>query len=176
MRKRNILLLASAFAVLLGVFAGLAIADRRPAEPEETAGRYERTITDRVSFFVEPTRFTVQKTEDGEESFQHSFTLRAKKNEADFYAILHSAAVEGPGIVSVTFQTVGSDKNYVPNELPLPAEDGVAEELCWQVTVLFNAAERGRTDHRLVLHYTSGLTPDAADEHYLEIPLEINIE
>ena len=173
MHKKHILLIAAALAVLIGVFAVIAGANRRPAE---TGGKYERDITDRVTFIVEPTIFAFDSTENGEEAYELRFTLRAKKNEADFYAVLHSAVLEGLDYTSVTFQTAEGDKNYVPNELPLLAENGVAEEIVWQVTVLLGTKAPENKEFSLVLHYTSGLTPETADEHYLEIPLKITAE
>ncbi len=173
MHKKHILLIAAALAVLAGVFAVVAAANRRPAV---TGGKYERNVTDRVTFIVEPTSFTFDGTGTGEEAHELRFTLRAKKNEADFYAVLHSAVLEGLDYTSVTFQTAGGDKNYVPNELPLPAENGIAEEIVWQVTVLLGTSAPEEKEFSLILHYTSGLTPETADEHYLEIPLKITSE
>ncbi len=165
--KRKVLILIMA-AVLLAAAVFTAIAVTRPSANE---GSFERNIIDRVRFSVDHTAFTAARSdEDG--LYEIAFTLTAEKTEADFYAVLHSAELEGLDYESMIFQTATGEA-FPPQELPLPAENGKAIPVNWSVRVRFAAAAAQDTDFSLILHYTSGITQETAEEHFLRIPMQI---
>ena len=169
--KRKALIIAAA-AVLLAAAVFTVFAVSRPAKSE---GGYERDIIDRVRFSVDNTQFSLLKPETENTLCELEFTLRAEKTEADFYAVLHSAEFEGLDYETVVFQTAAGD-NYVPQEMPLPAENGKTVPVEWTVRVRFPAGEADGIGFSLVLNYTSGITQETAEEHILKIPMQITFE
>ena len=170
-RSKRILLVAAA-VVLLAAFTAIAIAVQRPAESN---GGFQQNVTDRVRFAVDRTDFKFEQSADASDGYEFTFTLSAEKTEADFYAVIHSVTISGAAYESIRFQTVSDSENLPPEELMLPAENGKTKEVRWEVTVRLpvNAAEEN--DFQLIINYTSGITPETADEHFLEIPLHITV-
>ncbi len=172
MKRKRTMLTAAAAVVLIIAFAAAAVALRGPAKQE---GTYHRDVLERVCFTVENTDFTVEKETDGAEDCTLRFTLRAQKTEADFYAVIHSVRVEGLDYARLTVQGANAQTVNPPEELALPAENGTPTELAWDADVLFTAAEAGDTDFELVIRFTSGITPQTADEHILRVPMRLHV-
>lgn len=161
-----------AVLILLTAFALTGIAILRPAR---NSGTYNRDITDRVRFTVENTDFVFPKETSESGEAELIFTLHAKKTEADFYAVIHSIELTGLKYNSMTFQTVDSEINYIPENLALPAVRGEAVEVTWIVTVNFTPKAEPQ-DFELQIDYTAGITPTTADEHILSIPMHLDYD
>ena len=170
-RTKRILLLTAA-VVLLAVFTAVAIAVQKPAGSD---GGFRQDVTDRVRIAVDRTDFTFDDNAEGTDGYEFTFTLSAEKTEADFYAVIHSVTLSGAAYESIRFQTVSDTENLPPEELTLPAENGKTKEVQWEVSVRLPADAAGENDFQLIIDYTSGMTPDTADEHFLEIPLHVTI-
>ena len=167
MKRKALILIMAAVLLIAAVFTAIAVT--RPSAGE---GQYHRDIIDRVVFSVDPTHFSFVKTEQGDGTCELEFTLTAKKTEADFYAVLHTAELEGLDYESMIFQTAAGDA-YAPQDLMLPAENGKAVPVTWTVRVRLASAAALNTDFSLVLRYTSGMTQETAEEHVLRIPMQI---
>ncbi len=172
MSKTNKIVIAVAAIVLITVFCAVAAAVHKPAE---NGGSFVQEITDRMRFTVSPTAFTFAPPEE-DAPLEFRFTLTAEKNEADFYAVIHSVTLTGADYESVRFQTESGTDNAVPQELVLPAENGKAQEIRWVVTVRLPADAAGENAFELAIDYTSGITQETADEHILTVPLNVTIE
>ena len=161
----SVVLLAAALVTALAV-----------SGTSEKTGDYKRDIVDRVSFYADATQFSFVRSENADEVYELGFQLTAEKTEADFYALLHSAELDGLDYDTMVFQSA-TGENLLPEELPLPAENGNAIPVQWTVRVRFPAPEDQNTvDFSLVLNYTSGMTPDTAEEYILKIPMRITFE
>ncbi|MBQ6022118.1 MAG: hypothetical protein IJL25_04230 [Clostridia bacterium] len=172
MTKTNKIVIAITAELLIAVFCAVAAAVHKPAE---TDGSFVQEITDRVRFTVSPTAFTFAPPEE-DEPLEFRFTLTAEKNEADFYAVIHSVTLTGANYESVRFQTESGADNAVPHQLVLPAENGKAQEVRWEVTVRLPADAAGTNAFELAIDYTAGITQETADEHILTVPLKVTIE
>ena len=171
MNRNKLILLCAAILTLAAVLVTVGIAVGRPTQSE---GGYYRDVIDRLDIGVEHTEFRLAADPDGE--YEVSFRLSLKKAEADFYALLHSVQIEGVQVKTLTFCNVTGNAEFMPRDLLLPAENGVAKEIAWDVTLTFTAAEAGELPFSLTLDYTSGMTRDTADEHILEIPMKAVID
>ena len=172
MSKTNKIVIAIAAVLLIAAFCAVAAAVHKPAE---TGGSFVQEITDRVRFSVSPTAFTFAPPE-ADEPLEFQFTLTAQKNEADFYAVIHSVTLTGANYESIRFQTESGGENAVSQELVLPAENGKAQEVRWVVTVRLPADAAGENAFELAIDYTAGITQETADEHIITVPLNVTIE
>ena len=169
--KRNILITVIT-AVLLAAAVITGIALSRPAQSE---GGFDRDIIDRVRITVDATQFTVEKPENADALCELEFQLCIQKTEADFYAMLRSADLEGLDYESMIFQTASGDV-CVPQDLTLPAENGKPVPVEWTVRVRFAPATAQTLDFSLALNYVSGITQETAEEHVLKIPMQIVVK
>ena len=170
MNRNKTILISAAALLLAAVFLTVGIAVNRPSR---SAGGYYRDVIDRIRVSVDHTEFSLPK--DGNGEYEVTFRLTLEKTEGDFYAVLHGVEAEGLSVKSLTFQSV-SGGEQIPRDLPLPAENGKAVEVAWDVTLAFTSDGDGELPFSLTLHYTSGVTRDTADEHYLEIPMKAVVE
>lgn len=168
MKKKNIIMTAVALMIILAVSAAMGIAVNRQ---KESKGKYYRDIVDRVSFSLENTEFELVKSET--EDCEITFSFSAKKTEADFYAVINSLDVEGISYKSLVFENTSGAQNYVPEDVLLPAENGEAKEISWNIKMTVSNDIVENTDFYFVVDYTSGMTPDTSDEHILRIPMKI---
>ena len=169
--KNRILIIAA--AILLLVTSVITVIAGR--NPDKSKGGYTRDIIDRVSFTVDNTRFIFTRSENAKEEYTLAFTLTAAKTEADFYAMIHSVEMEGLSYNSMIFQTAAGD-SYVPQDMILPSEKGKAAPVTWNVILTFSAPAKNTVDFSLKIDYTSGFTPDTAEEHILNIPMQITLK
>jgi|LSQX01.2.fsa_nt_gb hypothetical protein len=174
MKKRGFITISVVLLVcitaLVAIGVNIIYADR-------TDGKFEQGVVNRVNFTLSPTSASYTT---GTDEYVFEATLTAQKNEAEFYAILHSLTVSGMEYshivltpllqydVAADFNdlkmvSIVNDKNtYVP------AKYG------WTVQIFFDqnsVIENPTVD----ITYTSGIKETAADKRILSIPIEIDI-
>ena len=170
MKNRFLIIAAALLLLVSSVITVIAVRN-----PDKSKGGYTRDIIDRVSFTVDHTKFMFTRSENAKEEYTLAFTLTAAKTEADFYAMIHSVEIEGLRYNNMIFQTAVGE-SYVPQDMILPAEKGKAMPVTWNVILSFSAPAKNTVDFSLKLDYTSGITPDTAEEHILNIPMQITMK
>lgn len=168
MKNKKIIITALALAIIIAASAALGIAANRQ---KASSGKYYRDIVDRVSFTLENTEFELTKSSGKDHEVVFSFT--AKKTEADFYAVINSIDIEGISYKSLIFENTSNSENYLSENIVLPAENGEAKEISWNITMTLSGDISENTDFFFAVDYTSGMTPDTTDEHILKIPMKI---
>ena len=163
------------FTVLLAlllaiVTAGAVIATRTP---REATGAFVRKLVDRMDITVENTAFSFDPDASEDGTFELETTVTLTKTEPDFYARLLDISVEGLDLDSLSVADATGAGALKKGGVFLPVEDGKAVPLTLTVTARFQADGETALSPTLVLHYRSGMTADAADERYLEIPLTV---
>ena len=163
------------FTVLLAlllaiVTAGAVIATRTP---REATGAFVRKLVDRMDITVENTVFSFDPDAAEDGTFELETTVTLTKTEPDFYARLLDISVEGLDLDSLSVADATGAGALKKGGVFLPVEDGKAVPLTLTVTARFQADGETALSPTLVLHYRSGMTADAADERYLEIPLTV---
>ena len=168
--KNKIIAAAAALAVIIAISAITAVAI---SGLRSSKGEYFRDVVDRVSFRLEPTEFELQKNDGG--AYEIEFTFSAKKTEADFYAVINGIDAEGISYDSLVFENTSNASSYSPENLVLPAENGEAKEITWKIRMTVSDIPDEGADFSLKVAYTSGMTPDSADEHTLKVPMKIEL-
>ncbi|MCH5198465.1 MAG: hypothetical protein J1E34_06130 [Oscillospiraceae bacterium] len=168
MKRKKIIITAAALAIIIAVSAAIGMAANRQ---KTSRGKYFRDIVDRVSFTLENTEFELVKDET--DDYEITFSFTAKKTEADFYALINSLDIEGINYKNLVFENTSASQNYSPENILLPAENGEAKRISWDIKMTFSNAISENTEFFFVVDYTSGITPDTADEHILRIPMKI---
>lgn len=174
MKKKVIAVLIS-FILLTGIHAGVFAVQNTNANSQ--SGEFNTQIVDRINFSLKNTDYVLKKTKDGTETFQINFTFTAKKEEADFYAIINSFKISGIEYDNIIFEAAEENKdNAYPDSLVLSAENGTPVQYTWNATLTFTVNDKGTFSPCVEIDYTSGLTKQSASSHYLEIPLTITIK
>lgn len=175
-KKHRIILTAVSVIVLLGILV-TASAVAGGKKPSVESGGYESLIADRIAIRLENTEFVLKKTSGDAERFTFSFVLTLKKTQADFYAVIDSFRLSGISYDNIVFtalneETEGKDLA----SLELPAYDGEAAEMKWQIDVTASFMGEGTYDSVIEIMHTTGVTEETARQKLTEIPVKIIVE
>ena len=141
------------------------------------SGSFNRQIIDRIDFAVENTEFVMEKPAAEGTDYTVTFYFSAKKTQADFYGRIDSVRVTGLTYDNIVFlpQNEYCDGKTL-TDLLLPVAEGEPQEAKWRGDMTFTAASATPLTPVIEITYTSGLSPQTADTHILEIPLTIRFE
>lgn len=175
MKKKSAALAAAVFLLLSLPLTVLAI--RGAVKPAETRGAWSRTVVDRADFAVDKTEFLFVRPREETAVCEISFTLTARKCEADFYAVIEELRLTGLDFIQTEFHcaTPGAETED-PTAFVLPVKDGQPQTLQWNVTAAAPLPDAVETPFALEITYISGLTPDSAAERVVRIPLKLIAE
>ncbi|MBQ6419795.1 MAG: hypothetical protein IJK02_01850 [Clostridia bacterium] len=165
--KRRWLLLSLTALLLAGV-----VIVHAALQPKKSEGVYENKIVDRVNFSLENTSFVLNRADAGKE-ISLDLTFRAKKNEADFYAVLESLRFEGITYRTATFTCMTPGQSCLPEKLPLPAENGEPVEMVWEIVLVFTPSNAQAFTFYLDVEYTAGLNEYMTDDRLVRIPVNV---
>ena len=175
--KKTRILICALLCLLLcitGALFGVAEASR-PTEVFLTAAPFESPYLNRIHLSADATQFVFMRAENGK--YKLSFSLCAKKTEADFYAMLDSVQLSGLPYDKIRFTAAPENGNTVSlfgAELPTN-EENVPQPLCWTVDIEFSAAESVTYTPQLILTYTSGTKYAQTERYRTEIPMLVKV-
>ncbi len=176
MRKHKILLTLISVLVLTAVFI-TASAVTGGKKPDIKAGKAENLISDRISFTLENTEFTIKKTAEEAEDYTLTMFLEVKKTQGDFYGIINSFTLSGIAFDNIVFTDLtGNEETKIPASLVLTATDGEPDVFRWQVDVNLSILGKGTYTAMAMLSYTTGTSEAAAMTKTAEIPVTITVE
>lgn len=175
--KKYRLLLAGVCIVLIFGISITAISVVGGKKPTVEAGSFENLIADRIEIKVENTEFTLKKSNDSPEQFTLTLFFSAKKTQADYYAMINSFNITGISYDNIVFTALNSEtEDKTLDSLILPAKDGEAELMKWQIDITLTVSGKGTYESAIRLDYTSGINKNSAQQKIMDIPLEITVE
>lgn len=167
MKKNRVRIFLAVFVAVVCVSLCTAAA-LKTVFPSSADGSFGNRIVNRVAVSLSPTKCVYSSKEAGE--FVFDTVLKAKKNEPDFYAVLHSLSVSGleyDRIVITPLRDEGTTESF-PDVLMS------GDEYSWNVKIYFSA-DAEIDDPAVNIVYTAGVKYESAVKRIMKIPLEIEI-
>ncbi|MBR3596889.1 MAG: hypothetical protein IKL47_07950 [Clostridia bacterium] len=175
-KKHKLILTAVSVLVLIGLsVTALAVAGGK--KPSVQTGGYENLIADRIEIKLENTDFVLKKSSADAEKFTLTFFLSLKKTQADFYALVDSFDFYGISYDSIVFTALNEEsEGKTLDGLILPAENGQAKEMKWQIDVSCSFVGKGSYEGKIKLMHTTGITQDTSQQKITEIPVTVTVD
>lgn len=171
--RRKIISTAAAILAALLIPVGV-YALKSGVLPTTSSGGFVRQTVDRINLSVDKTEFTFKKSEDG--IYTIKFELSAEKTEAEFYGRLDSFSITGFDTQYTLLTSADGNAEYVLDSAVLPAKNGKAEKLVWQVEAPCRIGGAGTFNGEIKIEYTSGVTEQFSDSHILAVPVKITVK
>ena len=176
MKKHKLLLISVSVFVLMGIFI-TAFAINGGKSPENSIGKWDNPIANRIALTVENTEFTLKKATESAEAYTLTLFITAQKTQGDFYGVINSFSLSGMAYDSIVFTALtDAAQNKTMDSLVLTSANGTPDTYKWQIDINVSIQGKGTYTPTIKLYVTSGMTKDTASERIVEIPLKITVE